>query len=334
MPDLDIRGEMEAAASELEAEGKSFDGDGADVGTPASEPESQSDETARPEGDASAPVATPEPEVSQTPPPPEDYELPTGGSIPVPRVRKILENARIKARAEIEAQLKAVEWAKEHDRAAVEEALGVMKFANSDKVGFYRAITERLRSDPEVASEIQRMWSPAPPADAKPAEDPDPKPAPNVLLEDGRLVYDADQMEKLLTWKEGRIKTGVISEIEQRSTRQREAAQAVERESQRVLQEALTWPGMDQPEHKKAVAEAMMRDHVSIDVAYRKVVLPKITDTKAIEERVRKQVLASLKQKSRASTENPQRVGSEPESFKGKSVRQILEMTADELGME
>ena len=335
--ELDIRGEMEAAANELEQHGADFEGSSQGA-PPASEPETTSESTEQPVAPPASPATEDaQPGTKEDPqPPPDDYELPIGGSIPVPRVRKIIENARAKARAEAQAQLDAIAWAKEVDKAQVEEALNVIKFANDNPVEFYRQVTSRLRSDPALAQEIERVWSPTPAAPEQPKADADPKPQPDVLLEDGRLVFSADQMEKLLGWQERNLESKVSQKLKpiEDARRQQEQHQAIEQESLRVLAEVAKWPGMQDPENRKAVASAMFQQKLGVDAAYRAVVLPKLTDTKAIEDRVRKQVLAELKTKARASTDNPTRVVSDPESFKGKSIREILEATAAEMGLD
>lgn len=331
--ELDIRGEMEAAAAELET---------AEQGaSPAPEEttsgDSAAEETKAPEQDAAPATEESEPPVADAKPEPQAQqpdtdELPLGGSIPVPRVRKILENARAKARAEVEQQLA---WARELDRSKTEEAVKVFQFAEQNPVEFYRLVTERLRSDPRYAAEIERFFSPAQPA-AEPEKPKDEKPQPDVLLEDGRLVYSAEQMEKLLGWQERRYETKLTDKVKpfEQAQRQQEQQIALERESQRVMKEVLTWPGMTDKENQKAVAEAMLAQKLNVDQAYRAVVLPRLTDTASIEKRVREQVLAELKQKTRATTQNPGTTLAAPQDFKGKSVREILEATAAELGME
>ena len=339
MEGLDIRGEMMAAAAELESAGTDFDGSSEDV-SPASESESTSEATEQPAAEDATPATEETPQAAAQPaeqPVTEEYELPIGGSIPVPRVRKILENARVKAQAEARAQLEQLAWAREVDRQQVEEAMRIYQFANQNPVEFYRQVTERLRSDPGLRAEVERVWQPAQPQ-AQPAEQPpaDPKPQPDVLLDDGRLVFSSDQMDKLLAWQERQVEGKISKKLEpiEQARKQQEFDRQITAESQRIYQEALTWPGMADPENRKAVAKAMFEQRVPLDVAYRRAVLPRLTDTKSIEERVRQQVLAELKQKSRASTQNPQRVVADPKAYAKMSIREVLEATAAELGMD
>lgn len=333
--DLDIRGEMEAAAAEMESAGQSVESSGEDA-SPASHDETSESPSETPEAVApptGEPVATPqEPSQAQ----PDEPELPIGGSIPVPRVRKILENARTKARAEAEAKLQEMSWAQSLDRSKVETAMQIAEYAEANPIEYLQVITSRLRSDPALAAEVDRIMVPRQPQAPVVQPEADPKPQPDVLLEDGRLVYSADQLAKVMEWQERKIDGKLNSKfkpIEEREQQHR-LLTTVEVEAKRKLAEVAQWPGMAEDENRKLVAKTMAEKRVSVDDAYRMSVLPKLTDTKAIEERVRKQVLADLKQKSRASTLNPQATGADPTSYKGKTIREILELTATELGMQ
>lgn len=335
--DLNIRGEMEAAASEMESQGESFDG-GSEDASPASETET----TGTSESDTAAVSATPATEETpaETPkdvPAETDEELPIGGSIPVPRVRKILENARAKARAEVEAKLNELAWARDRKREEVENALRIVEYANTNPVEFYRHVTEQLRADPALRGEVERIWPSSTPAPDASVQTPKPeeRPQPDVLLEDGRLVYSAEQMERLLDWKVRQVEGTVAKTIEPviKERAQERARERLSMEAERLYREALKWPGMDNAENRAEVAKVMAERRMTLDAAWREVVVPKLTDTKAIEERVRQEVLRTLKAKSAASTPNPQRVIAPADSFKGKSVREILEATAAELNM-
>lgn len=329
--ELDIRGEMEAAAQELEAQGHDFDS--SPVESPPTESEAPAaDESAPPVDDAApatveTPASTPVAEAA-----PED-ELPIGGSIPVPRVRKILDNARAKARAEAEAKLKELEWAGSLSRDEAQAAVEWYRQANADPVNFWRYATARLRSDPSTRDEIERLFTPSAPA--QPPADPDPKPEPNVLLEDGRLVYDAAQQERLLSWQERRLESKFRTMMEpvERATKAQMAERETAAKSAQMVAEIKTWPGMDAVEHQKALAEAIgSKRFPSVDAAYRAVIVPKLTpNASELEKRIREQVLAELKQKARATTAGPSRAGAAPD-LRGKSIREIIELTAEEMG--
>jgi hypothetical protein len=322
---------MEAAAAELESHGQSFDDSPAE--SPAADPETPAAAESAPPVDDAAPAIE---ETPATPPAaeaaPED-ELPVGGSIPVPRVRKILDNARAKARAEAEAKLKDLEWAGHLSRDEAHAAIEWYRQANADPVNFWRYATARLRSDPSTRDEIERLFMPSAPA--QPQADPDPKPEPNVLLEDGRLVYDAAQQERLLSWQERRLeaKFRTMMEPVERATKVQLAEREAAAKSAQVVAEIKTWPGMSTPEHQKALAEAIASKRFpSIDAAYRAVIVPSLTpNASELEKRIREQVLAELKQKARATTAGPSRAGAAPD-LRGKSIREIIELTAEEMG--
>lgn len=335
---VDIRGEMEAVAAEMETAGADFSGDSQDASPASVEATSETTESPETPSDSPATEGAPQEPKAESQPP-DDYELPVGGSIPVPRVRKIIENARTKERAQVEAQLA---WAKQYDAEKVNEAMKLVQFATENPVEYYHLVTAQLRKNPELAPQVERVWSQyqqqqQPPVTASaPKEDPNPKPTPDVLLEDGRLVYSSAQMEKLLEWQERRFDEAVNKKFKPIEERELEAkrTQALDHEAQRVLKDVMTWQGMDNADNRKAVAEAMIQHRLPVEAAYRMAVLPKLTDTKAIEDRVRKQVMDELKKKSRASTPNPQVAVADQASFKGKSIREILEATADELGID
>jgi hypothetical protein len=332
---LDIRGEMEAAAAELEQD---FEESGDGQEAPPASDETPATPDAEPDGDKPADPPTVDPPQADDPAAPkaDEDELPLGGSIPVPRVRKILENARKKAAAEAAAGL---DWAKGLSKEEVEQAVALTQFANEQPTEFVRRAIERLRSDPAYTPDIERVLSTFAPKPAEKAEEKppaDPKPAPDVLLEDGRLVYSDAQQDKLLEWHERHLEakfTAKIQPLEQRVKRD-DGMRVVEEIATAKLKEVLQWPGMDNPENKAAVSKLMVTEKLDVDAAYRKAVLPKLTDTKAIEERVRKQVLAELKTKARAGSVNPQPTGGQPHDFKKMTVRQIIEATAAELGDE
>jgi hypothetical protein len=366
--DVDIRGEMEAAAAELESKGEQFEGDSAEEGTPASdetetgkddeqvdEVETESDDK-KDEVDASKDAGNDADDASKADADPatkgdtskatskqtqkaplEKDELPAKGSIPVDRVRKILENARTKARAEVETELA---WAKELPKDDAVEAVRVWQYAEQNPVAFAKEILSRLQNHPQYRDEVAQIFEkpaakePAP--KEEPAEKEHPKPQPDVLLEDGRLLYSDAQMGKLLEWQSSQVESRLTKRLKpfEEARKQQDFNREVEEHAAAVITEVKTWAGMSDPENQKAVAEAMRTRKLSVDAAYRAVVLPKITDTSAIEKRVRAQVLAELKQKTRASTRNPQRTESAPASTKGMSIRQILEATADEIGLD
>lgn len=339
--DLDIRGEMEAAASEMESAGADFDSGATAVAetSPVSEPETTAkaedtqpatDDSPAKEGspaDAAVPVAKPDATEE------DNYELPLGGSIPVPRVRKIIENARRKAVDEYKATLPKES---DEEKAARAAALEFYQFAEQNPMEFYRRVTHRLKSDPVYGQEVERLFAPkAEPV--KPKEDPDPKPTPDVLLTDGRFVYSDARQQELLEWHARQIERKVESRVKpiEQSREQAKLMAEVDQMASSVLDEALKWPGMSDAENQKAVGKAMMEHGVDINAAYRMVIVPKLADTSATEKRIREQVLAELKQKARAgSTQRPSAPVTDPSAFAGKSIREVLEATADELGFK
>ena len=155
--ELDIRGEMEAAAAELEANGDDLGSDGQEA-PPASDEPAAAEPKADEQGDkpADPPIADPPPAADEKPKADED-ELPLGGSIPVLRVRKILENARRKAAEETAAGFAGLDWAKGLTKEEVEQAINLTRFANEQPTEFVRRAIQRLRNDEAYAPDVKRI---------------------------------------------------------------------------------------------------------------------------------------------------------------------------------
>jgi hypothetical protein len=338
--DLDIRGEMEAAAAELGIE----DGDLGQDASPASEPET----TETPTADTTEPTADPaiegaqdaKPEGESKPdatPEEDDFELPLGGSIPVPRVRKIIENTRRKTEALLRSQQPAET---DEQKAQREAAVEFYRFAEQNPVEFYRRVTSRLQSDPVYAREVKAILGPhAPSADGAPPQprDEDPEPVPDVILTDGRLVFSDARMKDLLAWQERKFDRKVNERFKpmEQTFEQRRAAVEIDRQAGEILADARTWPGMDSEENCKAVAQTMIEKGVDINKAYRLAVVPKLkTDEAAIEKRVRAAVLGELKRKANATTSSVAAIPADPKTFAGLSIREMVERTAEEMGIE
>jgi hypothetical protein len=74
---------------------------------------------------------------------------------------------------------------------------------------------------------------------------------------------------------------------------------------------------------------------VDINKAYRLAVVPKLkTDEAAIEKRVRAAVLGELKRKANATTSSVAAIPADPKTFAGLSIREMVERTAEEMGIE
>jgi hypothetical protein len=338
--DLNIRGEMEAVAAALEADGQEFgDGESAPPADVETTKQDESTETASESTEDSAQPATEAPaEKAEETASPEEDGLPTVGAIPVARVKKILANAREKAKAEAEAawteKYKAVAWAEGLDPDHVSQALGVWQFADAEPIEFYRRITQKLLSDPNTRDGVHSVIGVqvVPPKGKE--KDEDARPEPDVLLEDGRMVYSAERTAELDAWRERQFEKKIAERVKpiEEERKQVEFSTKVRELATAKMAEVMKWPGMDSEDNRKAVGAFMCEKQVDVDTAYKAVLLPKLTDTSATEKRIREKVLAELKTKGRAAGGDPAKTTADPNRFKGKSIREVLEMTAAELG--
>lgn len=144
----------------------------------------------------SAAAGTASPAVTPSTPPPtpvaarsdgeddaEYQNLLASGSMPVDRHKAVLTNARNKARAEVEREVQAkYGWADTFDRARAEHGLGILN-------GLDKAPEQTLRH----LAQILGVALPAPEAPKQKVPL-----TPSLTLDDGRKVWDADQVQQLL----------------------------------------------------------------------------------------------------------------------------------------
>lgn len=138
----------------------------------------------------------------------------------------------------------------------------------------------------------------------------DEMPGPNKVLPDGSRVYDMEGLQALLDWQERRVTSRLTRQVEenlsQRLTpiereRQYQAyVQSLLPEIDKQIAEARTWPQF--VEHEKEIVKAMQADSsLSLEGAYRKVVIPKLVAQNA---QARTRVMAELRSRT-ASTAVP-----------------------------
>lgn len=331
---------MESAAAELEYEDQPVEAEEGASPASSSDDEGQAEDSQEePKTEDAAPAKEgeePEKQSDAEPEPSQEEAQPPArkaGPIPFERHQKILENTRAKVRAAVEAEynakLEALKWAEGHSAEAVQEALRVVEYAETNPVEFFRSLQERLESMPQYRESIRpRQQEPEPKPEPK-----DDKPKPDILLEDGRLTYSSEQMERLLEWQGKRFEERVESRIRpsEEREREREVRERVTEQARRKYEQVTSWEGMNIDDNKRAVAEAIARG-MTVEEAYIQLVVPTLrTPAKEVEKKTRQRVLSEIKHKSRATTENPANVP-DTASMKGKSIREIIEATAEELG--
>lgn len=145
---------------------------------------------------------------------------------------------------------------------------------------------------------------PKPQAPALPSPEQDQEPGPDLDLGDGRLTYSLEGLKKRDAWRERQILRMMDERLKPFAERERLEKERAERESwergqaQRVqaqIADAQTWPGFKENSDEilktlqadtEAAQKAGQRPQMSLEAAYRHVVIPKLTAdaTKAREE--------------------------------------------------
>ena len=123
------------------------------------------------------------------------------------------------------------------------------------------------------------------------------RPQPDVVVpETGQKFYSAEAGERLAQWIARQTTQPLEARLQSvEATHAQHRAQAA---AQSQLAEAATWPYYT--EHQKLILSEMEKDHrLSLEGAYRRVVLPKVRQLE------RDAVLKEINQKSQASTVNP-----------------------------
>jgi hypothetical protein len=229
------------------------------------------------------------------------------GPIPFDRHKAVLDNAR----KEYEQKYA---WAQGINPEQGYQLAGLARALAQDPVATYRAIGAQL----EAAGLLQGANGQQPPP---PGSD---KPQPDLITEDGRRVYSAQQAEALNDWGMKQMEQRIAQRfgpIEQQFQMSQVMAEANSTASQ-VLQEASQWPHFN--ECAVEIRDEMIRDkRLSLEGAYRRVVVPKLRQLE------RASVLKELKQKPSATTMNPGRRPTTAESPADTPWEDLLARTWD-----
>lgn len=262
-----------------------------------------------PEADASSDVASGD-EAQQASPVADEWAKKHGvapqqpgqreNRLPYSRVKKIVENAEKRAVeplqakvVEFEAKVKDYEErltrVGEFERVMVQEPVQFLEMLN--QIPAYAQIFSQLQRKDEAAAGA-----------ATPAVDPyEGMPQPDETLPDGSKVYSLKGLAARDEWNRQQAKKEILAEVQQqfgpildeRQARQR--YEAMIPQVQKQIEEARTWPQFKENEDA-IVAALAANDKLSLEGAYRQVVLPRFqTDEKKLRDEIRKQVLADLK---------------------------------------
>jgi hypothetical protein len=271
---------------------------------------------------AASPAAT-TPEGTTPPPasasaattvPPGDSAASTGipatpqGPIPFDRHQAALDNARTKAKDEALAEWRQQHgWAEHVDRAAVEQAQRVGQLYAQNRVAFVdQLLQDALQNQtdgPQILSLIGRALASRRGQSAQLETEPEP----DLQTEDGRGVYSATQLQKWRDWNNRQLEARFDQKLQPlQSAEERRAQDAAVAEmrtqavtdAQALLTELRQSPGFK--EHEVAIKAAMTADpKLSVEAAYRKVVVPKLSQTE------RQAVVADLQKTATATTASP-----------------------------
>jgi hypothetical protein len=231
----------------------------------------------------------------------EGVELPSQGKkenrLPFSRVKAITANARKKAIAEQEAAIKA----------------------HTDTIGGYEkrlqdiaAVEQVMFNDPRqfvtmlstIPGYRELLGGGQPQTQGAPAQAPqNGMPQPDVRLPDGSGTYSTAGLQQLLNWQAQQVEAKVsqrYAPIEQQFAAHQRITQELPK-VKALVAEARTWPMF--AENEPAILKELQgAPGTSLDVAYRKVVFPKV---QAGRDAMRAEILAEINQQP-TSTSLPQ----------------------------
>jgi hypothetical protein len=243
--------------------------------------------------------------------------------IPYSRVKKIAQKAVRDAKKEWESEF--TPKTQEYETKLKDYESKLTRYTNLDKV---------MSSDPErfltMLSKVpayQQFFAaveaafeassnqPQAPAQAQPAaQDLDDMPQPDQRLSDGSMVYSMDGLKQLNAWNREQARKETLAEVEKKFGPIESEWQAHKRiESLRPvvnaqIEEARTWEGFG--DNEAEIVQALKNDQrLSLEGAYRKVVLPKLKSaweqekTRLVPERnkLREEILAEIKSAPRST---------------------------------
>jgi hypothetical protein len=231
------------------------------------------------------------------------------GPIPFEVHKTALENARTKAAADKEAELKAtLGWAQEIPAADGPRMAQLYQAFTADPSGFAIDLIQRLGNNPQYAAQIRSQAArvlgtrqqPAEPADIEPTADVDDPTS-------GLKFYSADQAAKREAWVKRQLLAEVQKELQPIKQREQQMQQiAKQRELHQRATDTLTEMRKDPlfAEHEPAIKAAMLADtSLTIDAAFNRVL--RNTVIPGIKSSASSEAVAELQQKAVASTRNP-----------------------------
>ena len=223
--------------------------------------------------------------------------------IPYSRVKKIIEKREKDLEASYTPKITEYETKVKDYEGRLEKVAQFEKFLREKPQEFI----EMLRGLPQYQSVLSPQ---APAVETKPAEVPDDMPQPDSQMPDGTLVYSMEGLKALNQWNRVQARKEVMEEVQKVYGPIQQEWQAQQQLQQMVpviqgqIAEARKWEKFN--ENEADIVKALQADsRLSLEGAYRQVVVPKLTtDRDKLRQEMRQDILRELK-KAPASTSAP-----------------------------
>lgn len=189
---------------------------------------------------------------------------------------------------EVNDKYTGLRWAEEHDPQEVSESVQLRRWFDTDPRGAYDYVTGLMKRGGYLNEPAPRPSSPGGDQFTDPKSG---RPLPDIIIrETGQRFYSADQAEALVEWRAGQLE-GRIKTIEGRET-----VTDAQQEARAILNDAQrNWEGFS--DYAEDIFKEMRRDkRITLETAYRRVVVPKIGQLK------RQALMAEANERANAGT--------------------------------
>jgi hypothetical protein len=238
------------------------------------------------------------------------------GPIPFAVHQKALENARLKARAEVEQQVRT----QYGDPQRVQEATRWFNEASRDRVGFVTGLIQEALADPELAPHIASLAGRTLSGSRQSTAAADQPPQPDFTDGQGNQFFSAKAQQARDEWLSAQITKQVLGQVQpdleqvkaERAQREQEAATTQLKQTMSThLTRARSWPQFK--EHEADIkAELLRRPLTSGHPAEEALLLRDVYDAivgPKLSQLEQAKVVASLKERANASSLNPGATG-------------------------
>lgn len=243
--------------------------------------------------------------------------------IPYSRVKKIVEKAELEARkaAETPYVAKIQEYETQLQEARVrQERVNQFEHVMVNDVPRFIGMLKTLPQYQQFFSQLEQAQAQAQPQAAQEPVDPySDMPQPDQLMPDGTYMYSMDGLKALEAWNRAQARKEVLEEVNQVYGPIHQEWQAAREAETRIRQvvpviqnqiaEARTWQGFT--DNEQEIVQALRADQrLSLEGAYRKVVVPKLVaareaqqnDEAQLKAKYRAEILEELRRAPAASS--------------------------------